>query len=382
MIYLDNAATSWPKPESVYRAMDDFARNRAGNPGRSGHPLARAAEDAIVDARRRAAWLLNAEAPERIVFTLNASDALNIAIKGFLREGDHVITSHTEHNSIRRPLLHMAKEGYIALDHARSDTSGIVPPDEIELLLRKETRLVAITHCSNVLGQVNPVADYAKITSRHGARILVDASQTAGVVPIDVRAMDLDMVAFPGHKNCFGPMGTGVLYVRDGIWLSHFREGATGVRSEEELHAEEMPARLECGTPNAHGISGLGAGLAFVEEKGVEAIGKHERELALAFIGRLREIPNVRVYSGKVPAAQIGPVSIRIGDLKPAEAAAKLDQKFGIACRPGLHCNPGTHKHLGTYPDGTVRFSFGCFNTTQDVDAAAAAVREISEGRA
>lgn len=379
MIYLDNAATSWPKPEAVYRAMDEFAREHAGNPGRSGHRLAVASEQRVQECRKRLARLLNAEGPERVILTFNATDALNIALKGFLREGDHVITSHTEHNSINRPLGAMARAKFVTVDKARSDTNGIVPPEEIEHLIRHETRLIAITHCSNVLGVVNPIEEYAKIASRHGIRLLLDASQSIGVVPIDVRALELDMVAFPGHKNLFGPMGTGALYVREGIWLNAFREGGTGFQAEEEIHPEEMPFRLEGGTPNAHGYAGLAAGIRFVEETGLAEIRRHEHHLAIAFIERLRENRRVRVHSGRKPEAQLGPVSITIDGTDPVVVGATLDQRYGIACRPGLHCAPGTHKFLGTFPAGTVRFSFGFFNTMEHVDAAAKAVNEISE---
>ncbi len=379
MIYLDNAATSWPKPEPVYRAMDEFAREHAGNPGRSGHRLAVASERRVQECRRRLARLIHAESPERVILTLNATDALNIALKGFLREGDHVITSHTEHNSINRPLGAMSRAKFVTVDKARSDTDGTVPPEEIEPLIRNETRLIAITHCSNVLGVVNPVEEYAKIASRHGIRLLLDASQSIGVVPIDVQALELDMVAFPGHKNLFGPMGTGALYVREGIWLNAFREGGTGFQAEEEIQPEEMPFRLEGGTPNAHGYAGLSSGVQFVEETGLEAIRRHEHHLAIAFIERLRENRRVRIHGGRKPEAQLGPVSLTIEGADPAAVGATLDQRYGIACRPGLHCAPGTHRFLGTFPAGTVRFSFGFFNTMEHVDAAVKALNEISE---
>ncbi len=378
MIYLDNAATTWPKPESVYRALDEFARNQAGNPGRSGHRLARAAERVVQDCRGRLGRLLNAESPERVVLTLNATDALNIALKGILREGDHVITSHTEHNSINRPLAAMARAGRISFDRARSESSGLVPPEEVEKLVRPKTRLIAVTHCSNVLGVVNPIEEYARIAQSRGIRILVDASQTAGVVRIDVQRLELDLVALPGHKNLFGPMGTGALYVREGLALSPFREGATGYKSEEEFHSDEMPYRLEAGTPNAHGFAGLGAGLAFVDETGIDRIREHEQALALGFIGRLRENRKIRILSGGVPSAQLGPVSIAVEGGDPTRVGALLDERYGIACRSGLHCAPYAHRFLGTFPQGTIRFSFGWFNTPEHVDAAVSALNEIA----
>ncbi len=378
MIYLDNAATSWPKPEEVYRAMDEFARNHAGNPGRSGHRMAVEAERRVQGCREALARLLNAGSPARVVLTLNATDALNIALKGFLRPGDHVITSHTEHNSINRPLTAMAASGVITVDRAACAADGTVPAAEIEKIVRKNTRLIAITHCSNVLGVVNPVEDYAKLARSRGIATLIDASQSVGVVPIDVRAMGLDMVAFPGHKNLFGAMGTGALYVREGIELPAWREGGTGFKADQEVQPEEMPFHLEGGTPNVHGFAGLAAGVEFVLRETPEKILRHERDLALRFAEELRGTPKVVLYSARNPDRQIGPVSLAIRGADPAEVGAALDREHGIACRPGLHCAPGTHRWLGTFPAGTVRFSFGWFNTAQDVEAAVRAVNQVA----
>lgn len=378
MIYLDNAATSWPKPEGVYRAMDEFARHHAGNPGRSGHRMAVEAEKRVQGCREAIARLLHAESPDRVVLTLNASDGLNIAIKGFLRPGDHVITSRTEHNSINRPLAKLAADGVISYDRAQSAPDGSVPAAEIEKLIRKETRLIAITHGSNVLGVVNPVEEYGRLARRHGIVLLLDSSQTVGVEPIDVRTLDADLIAFPGHKNLFGPMGTGALYVRPGIQLRCFREGGSGFKAEEEMHPEEMPFHLEGGTPNAHGYAGLLAGVEFVEREGIGKIRAHERRLALRLVEGLRDNRKVKLYSGSSPDRQLGPVSLLIQGADPAEVGAIMDAKYGIACRPGLHCAPGTHRFLGTLPKGTVRFSFGWFNTDADADAAIRAVNEVS----
>ncbi|MBI4565752.1 MAG: aminotransferase class V-fold PLP-dependent enzyme [Planctomycetes bacterium] len=377
MIYLDNAATTWPKPESVYQAMNDFARNHAGNPGRSGHRMAVESERRVAEARERVARLIHAESPDQVALTLNATDAINIAIKGVLRPGDHVVTTHLEHNSINRPLAAMAETGFITLTKAASAPDGTTPPEEIRKALTAKTRLIAVTHCSNVLGVVNDAAAYGSLAMDHGALLLLDASQTAGVVPIDVQAQKLDLVAFPGHKGCFGPMGTGALYVRSGLALRPFREGGTGFAAEHEMHPEEMPYRLEGGTPNAHGLAGLAAGLEFIEREGIRKIGSHERDLALRFIDSVRRLSRVTVWSGRAPDRQIGPVSISIQGAEPAEIGARLDREFGIACRPGLHCAPGTHRFLGTFPKGTVRFSFGYFNTAANVDEAARALAKV-----
>jgi len=378
MIYLDNAATTFPKPESVYRALDEFARQGAANPGRSGHRMAVAAEAKIAEARARIARLLNAESPDRIVLTLNATDALNIAIKGLLRPGDHVVTSVLEHNSINRPLSALEQAGAISVTRIGAEADGSLSVDAVREALTPATRLIALTHGSNVLGVVNDAAALGAAAMGHGAILLLDASQTAGVVPIDVQAAQLDLVAFPGHKGCFGPMGTGALYVKPGRVLRAFREGGTGFGAESELQPETMPFHLEGGTPNAHGLAGLAAGLEFLEREGVEKIGAHERDLALRFAEEARRIPGVTVWSAKSPGKQIGPVSLSVRGRDPASVGAALDERHGIACRPGLHCAPGTHRHLGTFPGGTVRFSFGYFNTAADVEAAAAALREIA----
>ena len=378
MIYLDNAATTFPKPESVYRALDEFARQGAANPGRSGHRMAVAAEAKIAEARARIARLLNAESPDRIVLTLNATDALNIAIKGLLRPGDHVVTSVLEHNSINRPLSALEQAGAISVTRIGAEADGSLSVDAVREALTPATRLIALTHGSNVLGVVNDAAALGAAAMGHGAILLLDASQTAGVVPIDVQAAQVDLVAFPGHKGCFGPMGTGALYVKPGRVLRAFREGGTGFGAESELQPETMPFHLEGGTPNAHGLAGLAAGLEFLEREGVEKIGAHERDLALRFAEETRRIPGVTVWSAKSPGKQIGPVSLSVRGRDPASVGAALDERHGIACRPGLHCAPGTHRHLGTFPGGTVRFSFGYFNTAADVEAAAAALREIA----
>jgi selenocysteine lyase/cysteine desulfurase len=322
MIYLDNAATSWPKPESVYRAMDEFARKFAGNPGRSGHRMAVESEARVQGCREALARLLHAESADRVILTLNATDALNIALKGLLRKGDHVITSHIEHNSINRPLARLAAEGFLTYDKAPSEPDGSVATSSIQKLIRKNTKLIAITQCSNVLGVINPVEEVAKL----GVKTLIDASQSVGAMPLDVRPFDL--VAFPGHKNLFGPMGTGALYVRPGIDLDFFREGGSGFKAEEERHPTEMPFRLEGGTPNAHGFAGLLAGIEFVEKEGVEKIGRHERELALKFADGLRDNKKVTVYSCKNRERSLGPVSLRIQGLD-AQVPGDVAQRHG-----------------------------------------------------
>jgi cysteine desulfurase family protein len=331
----------------------------------------------VEDARRRVARLINAE-PERVALTANATDGLNAALKGFLRPGDHVVTSAIEHNSINRPLAGLAATRGITYSAVAAESDGTVRSGALEDAIRPATRLIAVTHASNVLGVVQPLEEYAAVARRRGVALLIDASQTAGVVPIDVRALGLDMVAFPGHKGCLGPMGTGALYVRPGLSVSAFREGGTGFAAESERHPEEYPYHLEGGTPNAHGLSGLAAGLAFVEDAGVERIGAHERSLALQFVDALRGHPGVTVYGTGARERRIGPVSLSLAGWDPAEAGAHLDARYEIACRPGLHCAPGAHRMIGTHPRGTVRFSFGCFNTPADVESAVRAIRDMA----
>jgi cysteine desulfurase family protein len=339
------------------------------------------AERRVQGCREAVARLLNAESPDRIILTLNATDGLNIGMKGMLREGDHVVTSAIEHNSINRPLARLAREGFLEYDKAAPAPDGHVPPEHVERLVRKNTRMIVITHCSNVLGVINPVEEYARIARRHGVVLFLDASQSVGVVPLDVRALGADLVAFPGHKNLFGPMGTGALYVRDGIQLRVFREGGTGFKPDEELHPEEMPFRLEGGTPAAHGYAGLLAGIEFVEREGLPKIEAHERAMAMRFVEGARGVQGITLFSGRTPSRQLGPVSLRVEGRDPADVGRVMDERHGIACRPGLHCAPGTHAFLGTLPKGTVRFSFGYFNTEAHVDAALRALEGVVGAR-
>lgn len=378
VIYIDNAATSWPKPPSVVAALDEFTRLHAANPGRSGHRMAVFAEQRIEEARALLAKLINAPDPRQIAFTLNGSDALNIAIKGVIRAGDTVVTSSVEHNSVNRPLGRMAKFGRITLHKIDPADDLTLSPDALAKKLNRPSRLVALTLCSNVLGAVNNAAELARAAHRGGALILFDAAQAVGVSRIDVQAMDVDLLAFPGHKGLYGPMGTGALYVKPGLELDFFREGGTGTSSESDIHPAAMPHRLEAGTPNALGLAGLAAGLRFIDDTGIDAIAAHEHKLAARFAQRVRENPKVTVHNFRKPDASLGLVTLSLRGAAPDEVGALLDQRYKIACRPGLHCAPGAHKALGTAPHGAVRFSFGFFNTEADVDAAVAALNEIS----
>jgi cysteine desulfurase family protein len=381
MIYLDNAATSFPKPEGVYRALDRFARSALANPGRAGHKMALAAEHALDDARHRLNRFVNGRGPDRVVFTLNGTDALNMAFKGALADGDHVVTTDLEHNSVSRPLVALAEAGRIALTRVPADAGGTVDPDAVKAALTPKTRLVAITHASNVLGTVQPVADIGRLVRAFDqALYLVDAAQTAGVVPIDVQAMHIDLLALPGHKGLFGPTGTGLLYVGPRAKLRPWREGGTGGDSATPTQPKEFPYYLEGGTPNVLGVAGLVAGLDFVEERGPDAIRHHEVELCDRLRAALADLPGFEVFGHADPARRVGTVAFRCEVMPAADLGAILDQSFDIAVRPGLHCAPYVHRALGSYPDGLVRVSPGPFSTAADIDRLTDALREVTGG--
>jgi cysteine desulfurase / selenocysteine lyase len=378
MIYLDNAATSFPKPESVYQALDRFARQDLANPGRAGHKMALAAERALDDARHLLNQLFHGESPERFVFTLNCTDALNMAFKGVLTEGDHVITTDLEHNSVSRPLRKMELDGRITLTRVHADAGGTIDPDDIRKAITARTRLLALTHASNVLGTIQPVAAVGAIARQRDVLFLVDAAQTAGVVPIDVQSMHIDLLALPGHKSLFGPTGTGALYVAPRARLRAWREGGTGGDSSNETQPQEFPYFLEGGTPNVLGVAGLSAGVKYVQDQGLEKIRKHEVDLTDRLWRRLNELPGYEVFGHRDMARRVATLSFRNEALPATELGGILDQAFDIAIRPGLHCAPYVHRSLGTFPEGTVRVSPGAFNTEEDIDQLARALGEIA----
>ena len=377
MIYLDNAATSFPKPESVYQALDRFARTDLANPGRAGHKMALAAEHALDDCRHLLNQLFHGEGPERFIFTLNCTDALNMAFKGLLIERDHVITSDLEHNSVSRPLRQMELDGRITLTRVKADSGGTIDPDDIRRAITTRTRLVALTHASNVLGTVQPIAEVGAIGREHGLLFLVDAAQTAGVLPIDTQAMNIDLLAFPGHKSLLGPTGTGALYVGPRAQVRAWREGGTGGDSSSETQPREFPYFLEGGTPNVLGVAGLAAGIKYVQEQGMDRIHAHEVKLMERLWRRLDEMPQYEVFGHRDLARRVGTLSFRTEVLPAPEVGGILDQAFEVAVRPGLHCAPYIHRSLGTFPEGTVRVSPGPFSTEQDIDHLAGALSEI-----
>lgn len=377
MIYLDNAATSFPKPEAVYQALDRFARTDLANPGRAGHKMALAAERALDDARHLLNQLFAGEGPERFIFTLNCTDALNMAFKGVLAQGDHVITTDLEHNSVSRPLRAMELAGKITLSRVKADSTGTVDPDVFRKAITPKTRLIAMTHASNVVGTVQPIAEVGRIAREHDILFLVDAAQTAGVLPIRVQEMSIDLLAFPGHKSLLGPTGTGALYVGPRANVSAWREGGTGGDSSSETQPKEFPYFLEGGTPNVLGVAGLAAGIKYVEKQGMARIHAHETALTERLWHRLDELPGIRVFGHRDMSRRVGTLSFVSETLPAAELGGILDQAFDIAIRPGLHCAPYIHRSIGTFPDGAVRVSPGAFNTNEDIDQLARALVEI-----
>lgn len=380
MNYLDNAATSFPKPEGVYAAMDRFARHDLANPGRSGHRMALASEHALADARHRLNRFFGGRNPDRWAFTLNCTDALNMAFKGALNDGDHVVTSDLEHNSVSRPLVALAEAGRITLTRVPADGGGTVDPDAVRAALTPKTKLVALTHASNVLGTVQPVAEIGRIVRERDLLFLVDAAQTAGVLPIDVQSSCIDLLALPGHKSLFGPTGTGALYVGPRATVRPWREGGTGGDSLTPTQPPDFPHHLEGGTPNVLGVVGLVAGLDFVEERGVTSILKHELDLCDRLRVALAELPGFEVYGHADNTRRVGTLSFRCEALPAPDLGAILDQSFNIAVRPGLHCAPYVHKARATAPDGLLRVSPGPFNTDADIDHLISALKEVTDG--
>jgi cysteine desulfurase family protein len=375
-IYLDNAATSLPKPPGVAAAVAE-AIGRAGNPGRSGHSLSlRSARD-LFTARERLAGLFGFRDSSRFVFTENATGALNRAIKGLLRPGDHVVTTSVEHNAVMRPLRRLEAAG-VSLTVVPAGPDGAVSADAMAAAVRKGTRLVAVTHASNVTGAIQPVEAILRAAKAKGAFTLVDAAQTAGSVPIDLSSLPADLLAASGHKGLLGPQGTGFLFVREGVPLVPLVEGGTGSRSEEDRQPDFYPDCQESGTPNSVGIAGLSVALAWLLRKGVEAVRGKEMDRVGELLEGLRRIPGTAVYGPDDPAARGCAVSFNLEGEDPGEVGRRLEREAGVLARAGLHCSPNAHRTLGTFPQGTVRVSPGPFTTRAEIRAFLAALRRIA----
>ena len=378
MIYLDNAATTMYKPQAVIDAVTQ-AMCSLGNAGRGATSGALDAARTIHACRAKLARLLGCPRADHVCFTPNSTAALNTVINGVVRPGDRVVTTVLEHNSVLRPLNRLATERGVTVEHAGCDASGVLDYDELERLVTPGTRAVVVTHASNVTGNAVDVSRVAAIAHAAGALVIVDASQSAGTAKIDMDAMGLDVVCFTGHKGLMGPQGTGGLAVAEGVDVAPWAMGGTGVHSFNALQPLEWPTRLEAGTLNGHGIAGLSAGLDFIEAQGgLEAIAAHERSLAERFLAGVREIAGIALYGAFDQPMRSAIVSLNVGDIDSAEISDALMQGWGIATRPGAHCAPLMHRALGTERQGVVRFSFGYFNTTEEVETAIDALCDLA----
>lgn len=381
MIYFDNAATSWPKPPAVAEAMVHFMEAVGANPGRAAHRQAVESGRIVYGAREAVCELFHAPDPLRLVFAKNVTEALNLALQGLLRPGDHVITSSMEHNSVMRPLRALERGG-VQVTVVGCSPQGTLDPAGVEAAIRPSTRLIALNHASNVVGTLLPVAEVGAICRQHGLLLLVDAAQTGGAYPVDVQAEKIDLLAFTGHKSMGGPTGTGGLLVGERVdetEIDPLIRGGTGSRSEHEVQPDFLPDMCESGTPNVVGLAGLQAGVRWVLERGVGTIRAYEVALTRVLLDGLRSIPGITVYGSLDPELQTATVAFNIAGMSPSDAGLRLDDEYGILCRVGLHCAPVAHKTIGTFPEGTLRFGLGVFNTAEEVHVAIDAVRQLAQ---
>ena len=378
-VYLDNAATTMQKPDCVREAVLS-ALGSFGNSGRDTGGSALDASRVIYDTRVKLCELLHADDPKQIVFTSNSTEALNMAIRGLFQPGDHVVSSVMEHNAVLRPIYDIEAEQSVSHTFAGVDEKGRLLLSEVENSIRPETKALILTHASNVTGNANDLYALGKIAKAHGLLLIVDASQTAGVLPIDMRKMGIDIVAFTGHKGLYGPQGTGGMAVREGLSIRPLKSGGTGVLSYLKHQPDEMPTHLECGTMNGHGLAGLHASLSWLmEEVGTEQVHAHEMKLAKRFYDALRNVKGLHFYGDYETEQRAAIVSLNIGDYDSSEVSDELEQEYGISTRPGAHCAPLIHEAMGTVEQGMIRFAFSWFNTEEDADYAANAVRELAE---
>jgi len=384
-IYLDNSATSFPKPAAVTEAMVRFAEGCGASAGRGAYAEARACEELLAQCRRRVAELIHAEGPERIVFAMNCSEALNTAIRGLLNtapRGSHAVATAMEHNSILRPYHALAEQTGLEPEFIPCDPrTGLVDPDDVRRAIRPETQLISCVHVSNVTGTMQPIDEICNIAREAHVPCLIDAAQSAGHVDIDVQALGADFLTFPGHKGCLGPLGTGVLYIRPGAEaLCHtMKEGGTGTISEQAVHPSTMPDKYEIGSHNAIGLAGLSEGVAWVLRRGVKNLRAHDERLCERFLQRTENVEGLTVFGPRDLPNRAGVFSLSIAGLSPGELADRLEKEFGVCTRPGVHCAPLAHKTIGTHPVGTCRMSFGPFTTEQHIDQATDALADIAQ---
>ena len=379
MIYFDNAATTFPKPKEVFKFMLDFYSTHGVNPGRSGYDLSIETEDVVFETRKLLSSFFGGKNPDRLTFGYNATDGLNLLLSGYLDDGDHAITTCVEHNSVLRPLYHLSMDRKVDVTYLPFDQNGYVDPDDIKKAINKKTKLVIVNHGSNVIGTLQPIKEIGRICKEKGVTFAIDASQTAGVVPINMETMEFDVVAFTGHKSLLGPTGIGGLCVGEDIVIKHSRYGGTGVKSAVKTHLDEYPFRLETGTLNLIGVAGLNAGIKFVLKEGLDKIYKHEMDLHNKLVDGLKKIDKLTVYRKDKSENHIPVVSTKFSHILPSDVGTILDVEYSIATRTGLQCAPLVHEGIGTTPKGTVRFSIGYFNTDEEVDLVLNAVKVISE---
>ncbi len=378
MIYMDNAATSFPKPERVYNAVDHFNRYLGGNPGRGSHKATLQAGSILLDAREALSRLFNIKDCEQIAFTANVTDSLNIALKGLLHPGDHVISTSMEHNAVARPLNTLAQRG-VEWTAVACAADGSLDPEDIRKAIKPNTRMVCMLHASNLTGTIMPIAEVGKICREKGLIFLVDSAQTAGVLPLDVEAQNIDLLAFTGHKGLLGLQGTGGLYVSTGIEISPLKEGGTGSFSEHLQHPEFMPDRLESGTPNTPGIVGLLAGVEFILQTGRENIRCHEQDLTEILLDGLKEIKGIKLYGPGDSKRQTAVIAFNMDNVDCGELSMQLDYQYEIVTRSGLHCAPLAHQTVGTLESGSCRLSPGYFTTKEEIETVIRAVHDISK---
>ena len=380
-VYLDTAATSRWKPECVYEAMDRFMRRIGASPGRSAHGPGIAASRIVADAREKLANLIGVSDASRIVFTLNCTEALNLAIKGTLRPNSHVVTTSVEHNSVMRPLSAMAAERDVTITRAKADGQGLTDPDDLAKCLRPETALLVMTHASNVTGAIQPIEECGRIARARGVPFLVDAAQTGGCLPIDLAVLPVDMMAISGHKGLLGPQGVGALYVGEGMRPAPLKQGGTGSASSQETQPEMLPDRYESGTPNTPGIAGLSAALDFLARETVPKIRATICDRGRAMLRGLRDMDGLVLFGPQDMALNVGVFSFRVRGWDAAAVARELEGRYGIMTRVGLQCSPSAHRTIGTHPEGTIRASIGCFTTVQEIEYFLVSLGEICGGR-
>jgi len=378
-IYLDNAATTFPKPDEVYKFMDHFYRNNGVSPGRSGFDAAIAAEEVVMETRDLLVNLFNGDDPNHLTFSYNASDSLNMIIQGIVEKGDHVITTMLEHNSVLRPLHHLELDGTIEITYVPFDDHGYVDTEDIKKEIKENTKMVIVNHSSNIIGTVQPVSQIGKVCKEANVYFVLDASQSAGIIPIDIKEMNIDIVVFTGHKCLMGPTGIGGSYVKDHVKINSTRFGGTGVRSAQKTHLEQFPYRLECGTLNIVGVAGLNAGIKWLNKQGIANIHNHEITLWDKLRKGLQNIDKVTTYCAESIENQNAVLSFNIKGFEAGDVGVMMDVDYNIACRTGLQCSPKVHERLGTIDlHGTVRISAGPFNTEEEIELAIAAVEDIA----